>query len=299
LKHPVTHLRAIGYALSGFTLWVLSDVCMKLAGENDLPPYEIVGFLGLVGVIIVALRAWPRGEIKTLWPKNPRAQFIRSLLALTTVFLNVIALKHLPLTIFYVTVFTAPMMIAIMAAFFLREHLSGMKILAVIAGFIGVVVAINPNWGMAEGGWVGYAAAFAGTVCFAVNMVWLRNMTRSESITSMAFFTAMVQTIFGFGAMLFHAEAISSKLLLILILMGSFSIAGNLVSYLAFKYTTAANVAQFHYTQIIAGTALGYLIWHDVPALHLIIGALIIIASGLYIATQASKTQNIASVGQH
>src|SRR5258708_2188221 len=100
---------------------------MKLAGEAAIPPYESVAFLGACGVALMLTKTAPQGKFKTLWPKNPRAQLLRATLALSSNFFNAIALKHLTLTLFYVTVFTAPMMAALLAAFFLREKLSWQK----------------------------------------------------------------------------------------------------------------------------------------------------------------------------
>jgi drug/metabolite transporter (DMT)-like permease len=57
----------------------------------------------------------------------------------------------------------------------------------------------------------------------------------------------------------------------------------------AYKHAPAATISPFHYSQIITGALLGYLIWHDVPTLHLMLGGTVIIGSGLYIAAHARK----------
>jgi len=290
------HLRAIGIAIAGFTSWVLADVCMKLAGEAALPPNEVVGFIGLTGAIFMVLKALPKGKVRSLWPKHPKVQLCRALMDLVGLYFCVIALNHLPLAVFYVVVFMAPMLIAILASLFLGEHLSRGKIIAVIVGFIGVVIGVDPFHDIARGDWLGCAAALGSTTCFAINVTWLRVITRSESNDSIAFFNGLVQTVGGFSLLVIHAEPISAKTLLILICMGLFCVSGNVANYAALRATTATNVAQFHYTQIIAGALFGYLIWHDVPAVHLIVGAAIIILSGLYIAAHAHKAENVAAV---
>jgi drug/metabolite transporter (DMT)-like permease len=296
------HLRAIGIAITGYTLWVLSDTGIKLAGEAALPPYEIIGMFGFFGGLVMLLKVWPRhgikGGIKTLWPKQPRPQFVRAILALTTILLNVVALKHLPLTLFYVTVFAAPMMIAVAASVLLREKLGLPKILAILAGFVGVVIAIDPLRDFAKGDIIGYAAAFAGTVCFAASSVWLRRMTQSETVDSVSFITVLVEMVAGFSLMLWHAEPLTARLIVILLIAGVISTIGNIAVYTALKHAPAATVSQFHYTQIIAGAILGYAIWSDVPGIYTIVGAAIIIASGLYIAARARKAENLAASGQ-
>src|SRR5437773_2617791 len=129
MKSVSSHaFRAIFYSLSGFTLWVLCDTSMKLAAETDLPSYEIVGFMGLFGSAY--LLAWnaPSGKIRNLLPVNVRGQAVRAVLSFGCASMNAIALKHLPLTLFYIAVFTSPMVAALLAAIFLRERLNWKEI---------------------------------------------------------------------------------------------------------------------------------------------------------------------------
>ena len=282
----VSYMRAIGLALAGFTLWVLSDASMKLASETVLPPYEIVAFLGFFGAGFMLLKAARNGQVRALWPQNPTRQTGRACLALAVNICNVVALKHIPLTIFYVTVFTAPIVISLLASFVLKEHLGRLRLITILTGFAGVVIAVNPFGQNAQGDWIGYAAALSGVVFFAASTLWLRVMTKSESADSLVFFTAFIEMIAGFALMLWHAEPLTLQLFFILMMMGVFCSAGNLCNFTALRYTTAATVSQFHYTQIGAGALIGYIIWHEIPTVNLIVGTIIIIVSGLAIAAQ-------------
>lgn len=297
MKKSVSHLQAIGLAITGFALWVLSDTCMKLTAESTLPSYEIIGFMGFFGVVAMVIAAFARGKMKTLWPKNPRQQSGRGLISIATNVLNVIALNHLPLTLFYVAVFTAPMMTAVLAGFFGHERLRTGKILAIICGFAGVIIALDPFHDLAHGDWIGYVAAFASAFCWAANTTWLRVMTQSESGASIVFFSALAEMLFGFLIMiLWHSDPLTLKLVLLLVPMGILSVAGSMAVYAALKYTTSTNVSQFHYTQIITGAFFGYLIWNEMPTAHLLIGIAAIIGAGLYIAHHARKTEKLASI---
>jgi drug/metabolite transporter (DMT)-like permease len=284
-----SHLRAIGFALAGFTSWVFGDTLMKVAGEADLPPYEVVAFLCLFGIVLMAIKGAVQGNVMALWPRQPRRQFVRIVLALGCSMSNAVALKHLPLTLFYATVFTAPMVIALMAVVFLRERLTPVKIIAIIAGFAGVVVAINPLDNLTQGDWTGYAAALVGVLCFSGSTVWLRVITQSETSDSIAFFTSVVGVVLCGVVTAWHAAPVGPFALLTLFAMAVFTLIGNLCNFTALRLATAATVSQFHYTQIVAGSLLGFLIWHDVPALHTVLGAGFIVASGLYIAAQGKS----------
>ena len=89
--------------------------------------------------------------------------------------------------------------------------------------------------------------------------------------------------------MAWHAVPVSPSTLLLLLGMAVFTLTGQLCNFTALRLTTAATVSQFHYTQIVAGALLGFLIWQEVPAVHIVLGTAIIIGSGLYIAARGHK----------
>jgi drug/metabolite transporter (DMT)-like permease len=118
-------------------------------------------------------------------------------------------------------------------------------------------------------------------------MVWSRVLTRTEPPESLAFFSGLVTAAVGLVLMLFHAEPLSVRQLAGLFAMGLFCALGTLCFYIAVKHTSAANVSQYHYTQLITGTLISYLVWHDKPGFFVMAGAALIFASGLYIAVAA------------
>jgi len=289
MKRSVTDLGAIGFALAGFTFWVLADTSIKLVGQSPLPSYEMVAFLGLFMAMFLGVYAFTRGKAHALRPHRLRRQLARACLDLTNNLCVVIALRHLTLTVFYILVFTAPMVVALLSAMFLREGLPWRKWLAIVAGFAGVVIAVDP-WGSArQGDWAGFVACMICVACFSSNMVWSRVLTRTESPESLAFFSGLVSAAVGFVLMLFHAAPLTPPLTAGLFAMGLFCAAGTLCFYIAVKYTSAANVSQYHYTQLITGTLLSFLLWHDRPGFFVLAGGALILASGLYIAVAAQN----------
>jgi drug/metabolite transporter (DMT)-like permease len=293
---PPSQLRAIGLAVAGFTSWVFGDTLMKLASEAKLPPYEIVAFLCLFGAVMMIAKGAAQGSVMALWPRHPGRQLGRVVLALTCSMTNAVALAHLPLTLFYMAAFTAPIFISLLAAVLLRERLTAVQIIAIIAGFAGVVVAINPLDNLTKGDWTGYAAVLVGVLCFSASAVWLRVMTQSETSDSIAFFYGLVGTLVCGGLMAWHTAPVSLSMLLLLFAMAVFTLVGQLCNFTAMRLTTAATVSQFQYTQIVTGALLGFLIWHDVPALHTVLGVGIIIGAGLYIAALGHKRENIGTI---
>lgn len=278
---------AIGFALAGFTFWVLADSSIKLVGQSGLPPYEMVAFLGLfMAMFLGAYGIWRR-DTQALRPRRLKRQIARACLDMANNVCVVIALRHLTLTLFYILIFIAPMLIALLSAIFLREGLPWRKGLAIVAGFAGVVIAVNPWSSARQGDWIGFTACMICVACFSVNMVWSRVLTRTEPPESLAFFSGLVTAAAGLCLMLFHAEPLTLRQLAGLFAMGLFCALGTLCFYIAVKHTSAANVSQYHYTQLITGTVISYLVWHDKPGFFVIAGGALILASGLYIAVTA------------
>ncbi len=286
----ISDLRAIGFALAGFTFWVLADSSIKLVGQSGLPAYEMVAFLGLFMALFLGAYAVVRGQASSLRPHRLSLQVLRACLDMANNVCVVIALRHLTLTLFYILVFTAPMVISLLSAVFLREGLGWKRAMAIGAGFAGVVVAVHPWSSAREGDWIGYAACGICVACFSTNMVWSRVLTRTETPESLAFFSGVVTCAVGLVWMgLWHAEPVHGLLTLGLFAMGAFCALGTLCFYIAVKHTSAANVSQYHYTQLLTGTLVSYLVWHDKPGLYVIAGGVLILGSGLYIALAARE----------
>jgi drug/metabolite transporter (DMT)-like permease len=290
----LSDLGAIGFALAGFTFWVFTDTSIKLVGQSGLPAYEMVAFLGMFMAMFLTLYALARGQVKVLLPKRLSLQLGRACLDMATNICVVIALRHLTLTLFYILVFMAPLVIALLSAVFLHERLPWRKGVAIVAGFAGVVVAVHPWESAREGDRIGYAACAVCVACFSVNMVWSRVLTRTEHPESLAFFSGIVTAAAGFALMPWHAAPLTPLLLGRMFAMGLFCALGTLCFYIAVKHTSAANVSQYHYTQLITGTLLSYLIWRDKPGFFVLLGGVLILASGLYIAATARQVATLA-----
>lgn len=289
MKSSLSHLGAIGLAMAGFTCWVLADTSIKLAGQSNLPSYELVAFLGLFIAGFLFVHGLACGEVKTLWPRDLPRQFVRSCLDVGNNLCVVIALRHLSLTLFYILVFAAPMVVAVASAVFGREGLTWRKGLAVMTGFAGVVIAVDPFGSATQGNWAGYLACMVCVACFSTNMLWSRTLTQTERPESLTFFSGVVMAAAGFALMLWHSEPLTWRLTATLGAMGLFCSLGSMFFFVALKHTSAANVAQYHYTQLISGTLVAWLLWHQEPSAFVVLGGVLIIGSGLYIAVLASR----------
>lgn len=285
----VSHRGAIGLALAGFTFWVLADTSMKLAGSSRLPAYEIVACLGAVVAVVLFLSGLVQRDVRALRPKSFSRQLVRSCLDLGNNLCVVVALRHLPLTLFYILVFLAPMVTALLTAVFLRERLGSRKVLAILGGFAGVVIAVNPFHAVHQGDWVGYFACWVCVMCFSVNMVWSRVLMRTETPQSLTLFSGAVQAVFCASLMLWHAERVTTPVAMTLVAMGLFCAFGSMCFFVALKHTSPVHVSQCHYTQLVTGALLTRLIWLETPTVWMVAGSVLIVAAGLLMAVSMAE----------
>jgi drug/metabolite transporter (DMT)-like permease len=290
MKPRISDLTAILLAIAGFTCWVLADSCIKWIGQFGVPPWEIVACMGIFMALTLAARGALRHEMAALRPHSLARQFLRSLLDLANNICVVIALRHLSLTMFYILVFLSPLVIGVLSPLLLRERVGPLRAAALVIGFGGVVVAVAP-WSHAQhADLAGIAACMVCVACFSVNMIWSRVLTRTECPESLAFFSGIVTAVAGLTLCGFHARPLSASLAGLLVAMGICCACGTLCFYTAVKHTSASNVSQYHYTQLITGTFVSWLVWHDRPGPTILMGGGLILGSGLIIALAARST---------
>jgi drug/metabolite transporter (DMT)-like permease len=291
MKAHVSDLTAIIFAVSGFTCWVLGDSCVKWVGQYGLPPEEIVAFMGLFMALTLVLQAAVRRNLGNLRPHSVVKQVLRAMMDMTNNVCVVIALRHLSLTMFYILVFTSPLVISLLSAVFIGERITVKKAVALLAGFGGVVIAVAPWSHDQRIDLIGLVSCLVCVVFFSINMVWARVLTRTEPPESLAFFSGLVTAVAGLALTSLHPRPLTPTLWLALGMMGVFCAAGTLSFYVAVKHTSASNVSQYHYTQLLTGALISYVVWHEKPGLAMLAGGALIIGSGLMIALAARDAE--------
>lgn len=309
MKPRVSDLTAISLAILGFTSWVLGDTCVKWIAQFGFPPYEIVAFMGIFMSVALAAHAAIRRNLASLRPHSVWRQVLRSMLDMANNVCLVIALRHLSLTMFYILVFLSPIVISLLSRITLGEPIGLRKAGALLLGFAGVVIAVAP-WNelspQHHGSFqhtaqapnldlTGVAACMVCVACFSVNMVWSRVLTRTEHPESLAFCSGIVTAIAGFALCGLHAQPLTASLSVVVVAMGIFCAAGTLCFYLAVKHTSAGNVSQYHYTQLLTGALVSWLVWRNTPGPSILIGGALIIASGIFIALEAHRNAALQS----
>lgn len=277
---------AIGLKLGQTLAFSFMYAAIKLAGE--VPIGQVVFFRGFFALI--PLFVWtcttvgPLAAIKT---ERPMLHVVRSVVGVSSMFTNFTALSLLPLATVTAFGFMQPIFAVVLAAFFLREHVGKWRWGAVLVGFAGVLLMIEPHGGLASllalklSKGVVYALTFS--LLSAVVVVWIRQMSTSERSEAIVFYFMAACSVVGAIVMAFDHVPMTVQNVFWLVTCGLFGGTGQLLMTYSYKYGEPSLLAPFDYISMIWAMALGWFVFGEMPESTVLAGAGVVIVSGLFI----------------
>lgn len=275
----------IGRAIAWLLFGVAGGLGLDLCAKQILQTYSLSQFVlvrSLIGVAIFLALA-PRffGGFSQLRTRRLGWHLLRTLLAVGAMYGFFYGLSKMPLIDALALGYTAPLMVTALSVPFLGEHVGWRRWAAVIGGFIGTLIILRPGGG--EFSFASIAILFA-AFCYACQAIASRHLA-TESLLSLSVYvvagpllvaTTLIdgdswQPLDFFGWLLMTGAAIGSVIAWVGFLNG-------------YRHAAPSILAPFEYLAIIAGAVAGYVIWDEVPDIWVLIGALVIIGSGLYVA---------------
>jgi drug/metabolite transporter (DMT)-like permease len=212
---------------------------------------------------------------------RPFLQVGRSTLLLMSTVLNLIALRYLQLDEVLAILFATPFTVALLSVPLLGEKVGWRRWSAISVGFFGVLVVTQPGFGSMHP-----AALLSGigVICYAFYVIATRVLSRTDSSETTQFYTNMVGAVIMTAVVPFVWTPPDSLLTGgLMVLIGLLGGTGHYLLILAHRLAPASTLAPFIYTQMIWTTALGFIVFGDVPHRWTIIGGSIVVASGLYL----------------
>jgi len=276
-------LLAITLKIIAMFLFSLMFAGVKWVGPT-IPVGEIVFFRASIGMLMIFLAAMMTGGPSLLATNRIGTHATRSLLGVTAMFCNFLAVTFLPLADATAIAFAAPMFTVIMAALILKEQVHAFRWSAVLIGFAGVLVIIGAEGRGAGGGnMVGAAFALSGAGLSATAMIVLRRMSAHENSEAIAFYFMLTSALAGLLTIFWGWKMPQGIELPILISMGVFGGIGQLFLSFSYRFGEASVLAPFDYTMMIWAASLGYFLFGDLPTAQVLIGASFVIGAGLLI----------------
>lgn len=283
------HHTSRGIALKvGATLaFSLQYVGIKLAGS--VPVGEVVFFRAFFALVpLFFLSAFTIGFARMVRTDRPWLHLLRSAVGASGMFLNFAALKLLPLADITAFGFVQPIFAVVLAAFVLKETIGPYRGGAVIVGFAGVMLMIQPHGGMggilAHGFSAGAGLALTGALCSAFVVIYIRQMSATEKSETIVFYFMLFCAAVGALSMLWWRVPLSWGSAAWLIMAGVFGGFGQIAMTFSYRFAEPSLLAPFDYTSMIWAVSFGFAIFGEIPALMVLVGAAIVTAAGAFIA---------------
>ncbi|MDO5642495.1 MAG: DMT family transporter [Paracoccus sp. (in: a-proteobacteria)] len=274
------NLRGIGFALASMGVFATHDVIIKLLGTH-YPALQILFFSSLLSFPLVSLILLQAKTPGTLRPANPGWVALRTFCAMMAGICGFFAFSVLPLAQVYAILFASPLLITLLSIPILGERVGVHRWLAVVLGLSGVLIVLRPGSGEALS--IGHLAALLAALSSATSAVITRKIGRVERPLVLLMWPMLASLVMTGAGLTLNYVPMALPHLAMAAMIAVLGLLGGFLSILAYRNGEAAIVAPMQYSQIIWATIYGWFIFHEVLDLPTMLGAGVIIASGLYI----------------
>jgi drug/metabolite transporter (DMT)-like permease len=282
-----THTRAITHMLMAVAFLSVLDVMLKLLAPH-YTALQVSTLRGVASIPFVLAPLIAGGRLATLKIRRWELHLVRGALAILMMMGFTYAIRVASLSNVYTLYMVAPLLVTVLSVLVLKERVTVGGWIAVTVGLMGAVCVLRPS---AAGLPLAAAlAALGSATCYAINYVLARFMVGTETPESMVFwFLAMLAIGCGLMAMPGWQPIARSDWALIFGL-GLSGAVGQFFITKAFVMAPASVIAPFDYTALLWGAMFDWLIWSARAPMATIVGAVLIVASGLYIMLRADRT---------
>ncbi|MER9388759.1 DMT family transporter [Mesorhizobium sp. M0435] len=261
-----------------FTFLDTSSKYLVLAGVSAL----IVAWTRFaVHVLLVGvfLRGWR--EPLRFRPANLPAHLTRGLLLFGSTMFNILALRTLQLAETTSIYFFGPMVITALAGPLLGEWAGWRRWLAIMSGFVGVLIITRPGIGVFG---VGHLFALGSMLSNSFYVIMTRRMSATETSESLILFSALAPAVLLLPILPFSLSLPQDGWhWFILLMLGVFGAIGHWLLVQAYRLATTTALAPYPYSQMIWMIISGLIVFNQFPDRWTLVGATVIVASGLYI----------------
>ena len=247
--------------------------------SNELNPFIICFYRCLLGLLIV----FPfviKNKFQALKSKNIKLQFSRSMINIISMICWFSALGIMQFEKATALGFTTPLFTTILAVILLNEVIRFHRTAALIMGFLGILVIVQPGYVPIE---YGTLLMLIASLSFSFVLIFVKRLSSIDSNLTIIFYHLLFMTPVLFFISLFFWESINFKQLLVFIIMGTAGLLSHLCMNQSLKMSEATFVMPLQFTKLIWASLIGIFLFSEIPDFWTWVGALIIFASIIYI----------------
>ncbi|MEO1249016.1 MAG: DMT family transporter [Pseudomonadota bacterium] len=286
-KGTINNRLGLAYMLAGMSLFATTDAIAKLLTEN-LSPLQVVWSrqFGLLAGVLIFIAIRGLGVLRT---SQPKLQIGRGVLAACSATLFIMGISYMPLADAVAITFVAPFMVTIMGAVLLKEPVGIRRWTAVVIGFVGTLIVIRPGMGVFHPAAILLILAAA---AFAGRQVLSRVLANGDGTGTTVAYTAIVS----WGLLCLPIPFVwqmpeTGRDFALLAIIAVCAAGGETLIIMALDIAHAVVLAPVQYILLLWGTMYGFVLFGQLPDGWTILGAIIIMATGIYIVQREYKVR--------
>ena len=284
----------VGKAVAWLMLGIGGGLLLDLFAKELLRTYSLQQFIlvrSLIAIMILLAIAPRFGGLRSLYSDQKAWHVLRTVLAIGAMFGFFYGLSKMPLVNAFTLGYTAPLMMTALSAIFLREPVGWRRWSAVIIGFIGVLIILRPGSGE-----LSFAAisVLIAAFCYACQAITARKLSATETTLALSFYVVVGPMIVSLGLLNSYTWVDPDWTgWALLVGAGASSVLAWIGLVNGYRAASPALLAPLEYTALIGGAIAGYVFWGEIPDIWVVVGALFIVASGLFVVYRNFEVSEI------
>ena len=256
---------------------------------KEIGPAQTIWARYTVQAVIVTVLILPKINVygRTNYPK---LQFLRSVALMMATTLFFFAFSRLGLAEASAIFNISPVLITLGAFLFLREQIGPRRLIGIIVSLLGALIIIRPGTGVFS---IYALLPLGAAIFYSTYSLATRFVGTDESPWTSLFYSAIFGAICYSIYIAFYWNPMSNNAILLTIIIGLFGTAGHICLIRALTLGEASLVAPFIYTNLLFTTTWGFVLFGNLPDFWTIVGALIIVAAGIYVWARDRAVRSI------
>ena len=291
-----TVLNGIGLMILATVLFSIMHASIKFM-STSMHPFVIAFFRNLFGLLVIAPWFIKYG-LKPLKTNRIKLHMARSFFNVIAMLSFFYSLSIAPLADVASLAFTAPLFASILAVIFLKEIVGIKRGIAIIFGFIGALIVIDPVYSSINNG---HILVLLSASVWSVSLIIIKILGRTESSVTITSYMVIIMIPLSAIAAYFYWQLPTLKDLFYLMIIGVCGTGAQMLLAQALRQGDTSIIMPFDFLKLIWAVGIGYLFFFEVPSLNTWIGSIVIFLSTLYIAYRErvlSKKRKIKIITQ-
>ena len=272
-------LFAITWAFAAAALFSVQDAMVKWL-TLGLPLFQLMFVRAAVAVPIMFVVMRVRFGDQALRTSRPIAHTVRALTNISAFLCHYYAVTRMPLADAVAISLSAPLFVTALSGVVLGEPADLRQKIALVVGFVGVVVVVQPTGNV---DWIGVGAALLGSVLFAVLALQNRYLSATESTELLVFYGALGFLIVTGVAMPHMWIPPSPKETALMLTLGLVSLSAQFCITHSYRFAPVYVIAPIEYVVLVWAVFFGWVLFAELPTMVMLLGSAVVIGSGVYI----------------